>query len=138
MVDETFFRKNWSFFNVGATCKDVYPDTHFLIIGKDPDPALANASMAVWLDKDGNLHALRKLRLVNEKLTNVQAVELGRPTKWAVTIEQDPNDPEKLKGIVKGPSDFFEASLAGVWGAEAPPPFTDAESQGPGQTASAG
>lgn len=132
MVGEDFFLKSWNFVHVDSTCTTIYPETTSLVIGRDPNPSLPGTYMAVWVDTAGNLHAFRQLHLNSGKLVNPRAVELGQPAVWNVTIEQDPVETEKLKGTILKADEIIEASLAGTWGAEAPPPLTGDDGGVPG------
>jgi hypothetical protein len=93
--------------------------------------------MVAWLDEIGDLHVFRQLQLVDGKLVGEAVIDLGscdREDKlWRVTIEQD-GATSNLTGTVVNLA-VVNASLAGTWGAEPPPPVNEPRrpaSPGPG------
>ncbi len=124
MADAAFFRKNWTFVALDENDVDrdkqngsAYPVSNSLLIGNDLTQA--NCWTIAWLDADGDLHALRKLKLNEGKLIGAKVDDPGSGNLWDVTIEQNG---DKIKGKMSIPDS--ESNLAGSWGAEAPPPFT--------------
>jgi len=125
MANEPFFRSSWQITKPQSS--RAYPRERWVTIGLDPH--LANRYVAAWLDADGILHVFRELKLSKDgkKLTG-PAKEVGPDKQWTVTIERVGDN---IQGTVAEPSGvkkrsaIREASLAGTWGADAPPPFTD-------------
>ena len=124
MSTETFFKNCWRL-NTPPTSR-AYPNGRWVNIGKDPD--LTNRFVVAWLDADGILHVFRDLTLQSGKLVG-PALEVGPGKRWTVTIEQVAGT-QNIRGTVADPlrakgGGLIEATLAGTWGADAPPPFTD-------------
>jgi hypothetical protein len=124
MADAAFFQNCWIISNPPTS--RAYPRGRWVSIGKDPD--LADRFAVSWLDADGILHVLRQLQLTGGKLVG-PAVEVGPNTRWTVTIERVVGT-QNITGTVAGPlrvkkDPFVEATLAGTWGADAPPPPFD-------------
>lgn len=130
MADATFFQKTW-IIHTPSTSR-AYPDGCLVKI--DTDPLRSGRFAISWTDGDLVPHTLGDLLLNRTGKLTGPGVEEGTDRHWEVTIKQVGAD-TKIEAEVSGPlktkkRGFAEASLAGTWGAEAPPPFDDPK--GPG------
>jgi hypothetical protein len=121
-----FFQNSWIISKPKAS--HAYPRGRWMSIGKDAH--VADRYVAAWLDVDGILHIFRDLKLSGADKLEGPATEVGGRS-WKVVIERT-SGTDNIKGKV----DFdlslggeknagMEAGLAGVWGADAPPPIDD-------------